>query len=187
MRRATWAEAEEPRASDPNGPLQRVRAHRSSRRPLPSLDVALATEIVFGKFHGRTLGEIAALEPTYLAWVERTITRDPDLVAAARVVLDDWGRHAPAAGSPGDDVLADDEPGEDEPADGETGRFDATGDPDGLDPSQVDLGGLDPTRDSGAVYGPASVGAAALGPDDGNESGDVDRRPREAAARRATG
>ena len=42
---------------------------------------------MFGKFHGRTLGEIAALEPTYLAWVERTITRDPDLVAAARVVL----------------------------------------------------------------------------------------------------
>ena len=88
LRRATWGEAEEPRASDPTGPLQRVRARRAARRPPPDLDVALATRIVFGKFHGRTLGEIVALEPTYLEWVERTITRDPDLVAAARVVLD---------------------------------------------------------------------------------------------------
>ena len=88
LRRATWGQAEEPRASDPTGPLHRVRARRAARRPLPDLDAALATRIVFGKFHGRTLGEIAALEPTYLQWVERTITRDPDLVAAARVVLD---------------------------------------------------------------------------------------------------
>jgi curved DNA-binding protein CbpA len=88
LRRATWGEAEAPRASDPTGPLHRVRARRSARRPPPDLDAALATRIVFGKFHGRTLGEIAALERTYLEWVERTITRDPDLVAAARVVLD---------------------------------------------------------------------------------------------------
>lgn len=88
LRRATWGEAEEPRASDPTGPLQRVRARRSARRPLPELAAALETQIVFGKFHGHTLGEIADLEPTYLVWVERTITRDPDLVAAARVVLD---------------------------------------------------------------------------------------------------
>lgn len=88
LRRATWGEAEEPRASDPTGPLQRVRSRRASRRPLPEIGAALATRIVFGKFHGRTLGEIVAQEPTYLQWVERTITRDPDLVAAARVVLD---------------------------------------------------------------------------------------------------
>jgi DnaJ domain len=92
LRRATWWEAEEPRASDPTGPLQRVRARRAPRRPLPDLDAARATEIVFGKFHGRTLGEIAEIEPSYLAWVERTITRDPDLVAAARVVLDERER-----------------------------------------------------------------------------------------------
>ena len=92
LRRATWSEAEEPRASDPTGPLQRVRARRGAHRPLPSLGAARATEIVFGKFHGRTLGEIEAMEPTYLEWLERTITRDPDLVAAARVVLDERDR-----------------------------------------------------------------------------------------------
>ena len=55
---------------------------------------------MFGKFHGRTLGEIAALEPTYLEWVERTITRDPDLVAAARVVLDRRVRQSATGGDP---------------------------------------------------------------------------------------
>jgi hypothetical protein len=97
LKRATWGEAEQPRASDPTGPLERVRSRRAVRRPLPGLDAALATRIAFGKFHGRTLAEIARLEPSYLVWVERTITRDPDLVAAARVVLDERERN-PAAG-----------------------------------------------------------------------------------------
>ena len=100
LRRATWGEAEEPRASDPTGPLQRVRSRRASRRPLPEIGTALATRIVFGKFHGRTLGEIVAQEPTYLEWVERTITRDPDLVAAARVVLHRRARQSAIAGDP---------------------------------------------------------------------------------------
>lgn len=99
LRRATWGEMEEPRASDPTGPLERVRARRAGRQPLPSLATALATRIVFGKFHGRTLGEIEAMEPTYLEWLERTITRDPDLVAAARVVLDRRSR-PPTAETP---------------------------------------------------------------------------------------
>jgi len=103
LRRATWGEAEEPRASDPTGPLHRIRARRAARRPLPDLDAARATRIVFGKFHGRTLGEIAALEPTYLAWVERTITRDPDLVAAARVILDLPVRQPATGGDPAGD------------------------------------------------------------------------------------
>ena len=42
--------------------------------------------MTFGKFHGRTLGEIAAKEPSYVAWLSRAITRDPDLLDAARVV-----------------------------------------------------------------------------------------------------
>ncbi|MDR3544674.1 MAG: DnaJ domain-containing protein [Candidatus Limnocylindrales bacterium] len=99
LKRATWGQPEQPRASDPTGPLQRVRSRRAVRRPLPDLDAALATQISFGKFHGRTLAEIARLEPSYLVWVERTITRDPDLVAAARVVLDEGERRAAGGGA----------------------------------------------------------------------------------------
>jgi hypothetical protein len=43
----------------------------------------------FGKFHGHTLGQIAGFEPSYIDWVAGTVTRDPDLVAAARVVQAD--------------------------------------------------------------------------------------------------
>jgi hypothetical protein len=78
--------AEPPRASDPTGPLERLRARRARRRPLPTLEAARAMTIVFGKFHGRTLGEIEDLEPTYVSWLARAITRDPDLLDAARVV-----------------------------------------------------------------------------------------------------
>ncbi len=86
---------EERRASDPNGPLERSRPRRPPRRPIPAPDVAQAMEIPFGKFSGWSLGSIAQVEPTYLEWVTRTITRDPDLVAAARVVLAAIGRPAP--------------------------------------------------------------------------------------------
>ena len=89
-RRARSGAAEPPRASDPTGPLERRR--RGRRRVDPSLDAALATEVPFGKFHGATLGEIAATEPSYVDWIARTITRDPDLVAAARVVVADLDR-----------------------------------------------------------------------------------------------
>jgi len=54
--------------------------------------VALATEMPFGKFHGHTLGQIAAFEPSYIDWVSGTITRDPELVAAARVVRSELDR-----------------------------------------------------------------------------------------------
>jgi curved DNA-binding protein CbpA len=78
--------AEPPRASDPTGPLERLRARRSRRRPLPTLEGARSMTIAFGKFHGRTLGEIDDLEPSYVSWLARAITRDPDLLDAARVV-----------------------------------------------------------------------------------------------------
>ena len=77
---------EPPRASDPTGPLERLRARRARRRPLPTVEAARALPIAFGKFHGRTLGEIEALEPSYVSWLARAITRDPDLLDAARVV-----------------------------------------------------------------------------------------------------
>jgi curved DNA-binding protein CbpA len=80
---------EAPRASTPTGPLERGRL-RNFRRPRPPrLDVARRATIEFGKFHGHTLGEIAAFEPSYIDWVAGTVKRDPELVAAARVVQAD--------------------------------------------------------------------------------------------------
>jgi curved DNA-binding protein CbpA len=82
------------RASQPTGPLNR-RRQRNFRPPAPPpLAEARARTIEFGKFHGHTLGQIADFEPTYIDWLARTISRDPDLVAAARVVqanLDERG------------------------------------------------------------------------------------------------
>jgi len=78
--------AEPPRASDPTGPLERLRARRARRRPLPTLEAARGMTIAFGKFHGRTLGEIEDREPSYVSWLARAITRDPDLLDAARVM-----------------------------------------------------------------------------------------------------
>ena len=88
-RRASTQHREPPRASDPTGPLERARI-RNFRRPVPPpLEDALARELEFGKFRGHTLGQVAAFEPSYVDWLARTITRDPELVAAARVVQDD--------------------------------------------------------------------------------------------------
>ncbi len=82
-------EREPPRASTPTGPLARSRI-RNFRRPAgPPLGDALDVELAFGKFHGHTLGQVAAFEPSYIDWLAATITRDPELVAAARVVRDD--------------------------------------------------------------------------------------------------
>jgi curved DNA-binding protein CbpA len=87
--------AREPlRASQPTGPLDRRRQRNFRPPPPPSLGEARARLIEFGKFHGHTLGEIADFEPTYIDWLARTISRDPDLVAAARVVQDDLDERA---------------------------------------------------------------------------------------------
>jgi hypothetical protein len=83
---------EPPRASQPTGPLERGRVHRFRAPPLPSLDDARSVELEFGKFRGHTLGEVAAFEPSYVDWLAKTITRDRDLVAAARVIRDDLDR-----------------------------------------------------------------------------------------------
>jgi hypothetical protein len=80
---------EPPRASTPTGPLERGRIRHFRRPRPPSLDAARAWVIEFGKFHGHTLGEIAAFEPSYIDWVAGTVTRDPGLVAAARVIQAD--------------------------------------------------------------------------------------------------
>lgn len=77
------------RASQPTGPLARRRQHNFRPPQPPPLDEARDRVIEFGKFHGHTLGQIAAFEPSYIDWLARTIARDPDLVAAARVIQAD--------------------------------------------------------------------------------------------------
>jgi len=87
--RGDRAQTEPPRASTPTGPMERDRL-RDFRRPTPpTLDDARAHTIEFGKFHGHNLGEIASFEPSYIDWVAGTVTRDPDLKAAARVIQGD--------------------------------------------------------------------------------------------------
>jgi hypothetical protein len=43
----------------------------------------------FGRFRGHSLGQVESFEPTYIDWLARTITRDRDLVMAARVIQAD--------------------------------------------------------------------------------------------------
>lgn len=87
--RGERVQGEPPRASTPTGPMERDRL-RGFRRPAPpTLDDARAHTIEFGKFHGHNLGEIATFEPSYIDWVAGTVTRDPELKAAARVVQAD--------------------------------------------------------------------------------------------------
>ncbi len=84
------------RASSPTGPVERGRV-RDFRRPArPTLERSREHVIEFGKFRGHTLGEIAAFEPSYIDWLARTISRDPELVAAARVIRDDLDRRGVA-------------------------------------------------------------------------------------------
>jgi hypothetical protein len=83
---------EPPRASQPTGPMERGRIHRFRAPPPPTLEEANAVELEFGKFRGHSLGDVAAFEPSYVDWLAKTITRDRDLVAAARVIRDDLDR-----------------------------------------------------------------------------------------------
>ena len=87
--RAERRRNEEPRASTPTGPMERGRIRNFRRPKPPPLERAREHVIEFGKFHGHSLGQIAAFEPSYIDWVASTVTRDPDLVAAARVVQGD--------------------------------------------------------------------------------------------------
>jgi hypothetical protein len=70
----------------PGGPVERHRPTRPPAHRLPDLEAARTHVLPFGKFHDRTLGEVERVEPTYIDWIVRTIRRDPELVAAARVV-----------------------------------------------------------------------------------------------------
>lgn len=80
------------RASQPSSPAERGWIPDHIHRVPPTLDEALATEVTFGKFHGHTMREIAIFEPSYIDWVASTVTRDPDLAAAAKVIADELDR-----------------------------------------------------------------------------------------------
>ncbi len=64
----------------------------TSRPEPPELDDALETEVTFGKFHGHTLGEIAAFEPSYIDWLAGTMMREPEIAMAARVIVAELDR-----------------------------------------------------------------------------------------------
>jgi hypothetical protein len=84
------------RASQPSGPLQWSRDPHYRPLPLPTVEDAATHVIGFGKFHGHTLGQIAAFEPSYIDWLARTISHDPELVAAARSLQADLDRRGVA-------------------------------------------------------------------------------------------
>jgi hypothetical protein len=80
------------RASKPSSPAQRDWVTDHPRRDPPTLDEALEMEVDFGKFHGHTLGAIAAFEPSYIDWLATTVMRSPEVAAAARVIAVDLDR-----------------------------------------------------------------------------------------------
>ncbi len=80
------------RASQPSGPLELDRLNGHVPRDAPDLDDALEVEVDFGKFHGHTLGQIAAFEPSYIDWLAGTQTRDPEIALAARVIVGELDR-----------------------------------------------------------------------------------------------
>ena len=86
----SFSEREPLRASQPCGPVTRRRGARPAARP--SLLDAMAMPLEFGRFRGHTLGEVADFEPTYIDWIATTVSRDRDLVVAARVVRDELNR-----------------------------------------------------------------------------------------------
>jgi curved DNA-binding protein CbpA len=83
---------EEPdlRASTPTGPVERRAGQRGV--PMPTLQEARETVLNFGKFHGYTLGEVELLDPAYIDWIARTITRDRDMVIRARLIEEEMDR-----------------------------------------------------------------------------------------------
>jgi curved DNA-binding protein CbpA len=84
------SEREPLRASHPCGPVTRRRS--AGRASHPTFEESMAVPLEFGRFRGHTLGEVAAFEPSYIDWIASTVSRDRDLVVAARVIRDDLDR-----------------------------------------------------------------------------------------------
>ncbi|HEX5828530.1 MAG TPA: DnaJ domain-containing protein [Candidatus Limnocylindrales bacterium] len=80
------------RASQPSGTPEIRRDPDYVPPTAPSLEDALDIELDFGKFHGHTLGEVAAFEPSYIDWLAATVARDPEVTMAARVIRSELDR-----------------------------------------------------------------------------------------------
>jgi exodeoxyribonuclease X-like protein len=59
---------------------------------MPTLEEARETPLTFGKYHGYTLGEVELLDPAYIDWISRTITRDREMVIRARLIEEEMDR-----------------------------------------------------------------------------------------------
>jgi len=59
------------------------------QQPLPTLREARETALTFGRYGGYTLGEVELLDPAYIDWIAHTITRDREIVVAARIIAAD--------------------------------------------------------------------------------------------------
>ncbi len=80
------------RASKPSGPLERDIDPDYIVPDLPGVDDALDMLLTFGKFHGHSLGQVLSFEPSYLDWLAETYNRDPEISAAARVLVAELDR-----------------------------------------------------------------------------------------------
>ena len=77
------------RVGTPAGPVERRVADDQARAPRLSIAEARALVFPFGRYAGATVGEIAQSDPGYLAWCVDNVRRDPVLVRAADLLLDD--------------------------------------------------------------------------------------------------
>ncbi|MEY4388890.1 MAG: DnaJ domain [Chloroflexota bacterium] len=87
-RSASWA----PLPGTPAGPVERRRDPGHDERLRPSPEAARAHVVPFGRYAGGTVGQVARRDPGYLAWCVDNVRRDPHLVAAADVVLEELER-----------------------------------------------------------------------------------------------
>ena len=92
-----------PLVGTPAGPVERRVDETLARAPRISIAEARALIFPFGRYAGATVGEIARRDPGYLAWCVDNVRRDPVLVRAADLLLDEavtrHGVRRPARGS----------------------------------------------------------------------------------------
>jgi len=81
-----------PLPGSPAGPVERRIDASVAPRRRPSLDLARAYVLPFGRYAGGTIAQVARRDPGYLAWCVDNVRRDAELVAAANVMLEELER-----------------------------------------------------------------------------------------------